>query len=589
MYKILNSFSVRSIIIVVIAISILDIFLWNEINDYNISTIKESTHLKVKSALKIIEINSLEKKDKEQLEKDAEVIKNITDLRTTIIGRDGKVLGDSEVPFDKLDEMENHITRPEVEEALRTNVGFVKRKSATLDINFYYYCETIKHNGKIIGFIRLSLFETDFEKSTNFIIYIIIVADLILLFFISLLLYLIRSLNNKKVNSVYLNLEERKRLKNYEEISNVGYPRYDDIIQVINIIFENFNIQKKELQDENKHLLNIIDSLNEGIAVFHSDGTLSFCNNNFPKILDLPNDFESNANAYSILTFPPLLKDIQTFNRDNVTFNRKTKYYKEKYIEYSIEPFQINENDNGFILVVGDVTKIHKLETVRTDFVANVSHEFKTPLTSIRGYAETLIENSIKDEKTKLRFLEKIYNQSIYLENLVYDLLNLSRIEKNEVDNIEKINIIPILTEIASEFKIKSKNKKIKFNYQTNFEKEYFVKANNNLINNIVANLISNAIQYSKENGEINFNVKAEENKIRIEVEDNGIGISDKDKSRIFERFYRTKEASSQYIEGTGLGLSIVKNAVELLGGSFGFESEENKGSKFWVELKVLN
>ncbi|PIW70650.1 MAG: hypothetical protein COW08_00695, partial [Ignavibacteriales bacterium CG12_big_fil_rev_8_21_14_0_65_30_8] len=236
MHKIFNSFSVRTIIIVALAITVLDIFLWKEINNYNISSIKESAHLKVKSALKIIDLNSLELIDKVQLEKDADIIKNITDLRTTIIGRDGKVLGDSEVPFEKLDEMENHITRPEVEEALRTNVGFVKRKSATLDLNFYYYCETIKHNGKIIGFIRLSLFETDFEKSTNFIIHLIVVADLILLFFVSLLLYLIRSLNNKKVNSVYLNLEERKRLKNYEEIQNVNYPKYDDIIQVINII-----------------------------------------------------------------------------------------------------------------------------------------------------------------------------------------------------------------------------------------------------------------------------------------------------------------------------------------------------------------
>ena len=588
MHKIFNSFSVRTIIIVALAITVLDIFLWKEINNYNISSIKESAHLKVKSALKIIDLNSLELIDKVQLEKDADIIKNITDLRTTIIGRDGKVLGDSEVPFEKLDEMENHITRPEVEEALRTNVGFVKRKSATLDLNFYYYCETIKHNGKIIGFIRLSLFETDFEKSTNFIIHLIVVADLILLFFVSLLLYLIRSLNNKKVNSVYLNLEERKRLKNYEEIQNVNYPKYDDIIQVINIIFENFNSQKKELHYKNKHLLNIIDSLNEGIAVFHSDGTLSFCNNNFPKILNLPSNFESNANTYSILTFPPLLNDIQTFDREKTTINRKTKYYKEKYIEYSIEPFQINENDNGFILVVGDVTKIHKLETVRIDFVANVSHEFKTPLTSIRGYAETLMSGNVEDEKTKLNFLNKIYNQSIYLENLVYDLLNLSRIEKNEVDNIERINITPILSEIASEFKLKSKNKKIKFNYNTNCKKECSVKANNNLINNIVSNLISNAIQYSKENGEINFDVKAEENIIRIEVKDNGIGISEKEKSRIFERFYRTKEASSVYVEGTGLGLSIVKNAVDLLGGTFGFESEKNKGSKFWVELKTI-
>ncbi|PJA98841.1 MAG: hypothetical protein CO128_05310 [Ignavibacteriales bacterium CG_4_9_14_3_um_filter_30_11] len=588
MYKILNSFFVRSLIIIVIAISSLNIFIWEEIYNYNISTIKESAHLKVKSALKIIDYKSFINKDKVQLEKDAYEIKEITELRITIIGPDGIILGDSEVPFDKLDEMGNHITRPEVEEALRTNIGFKKRRSATLGENFYYYCETVKHNGKIIGFVRLALFGSGFDKNENFVLFLIIVVDIIFLSFIIFLLLFIRSLNNAKINSLYSNLEDRKRLKNYDAIPNVGYPRYNDIIQVINIIFENFNIQTKELKEENKHLLNIIDSLSEGIAVFHSNGTLSFCNNNFPKILDLSNDFETDANAYSILTFPPMLNDIKFFNESRENLSRKTKYYKDKYIEYTIEPFQINGDDEGFIIVVCDVTKINKLETVRTDFVANVSHEFKTPLTSIRGYAETLMSGNVEDEKTKLNFLNKIYNQSIYLENLVYDLLNLSRIEKNEVDNIERIDITPILSEIVSEFKIKSKNKKIRFNYKTNCKKECYVKANSNLIHNIVTNLISNAIQYSDENGEINFNVNADQNKIYIEVKDNGIGISEKDKARIFERFYRTKKASSVYVEGTGLGLSIVKNAVEFLEGKFGFESEEEKGSKFWIELNVI-
>jgi len=283
-----------------------------------------------------------------------------------------------------------------------------------------------------------------------------------------------------------------------------------------------------------------------------------------------------------------MLNDIQKYHKKKSVIIREIKYYEDKYLKYKINPFKFAEDDLGFIIVIRDITKIHNLETMRTDFVANVSHEFKTPLTSIRGYSETLLAGSVKDEKTKFRFIEKIRTQSVYLENLVTDLLQLARIESKEIEDIERINIVPIVKSIASEFRSISTAKKLKFNFNNNLENDCFVNANIKVIYNIVANLLSNAIQYSKENGNITLTINEENDIIRIEVNDDGIGIPDNDKSRIFERFFRVKKASAIYAEGSGLGLSIVKNAVELLSGSFGFESEENVGSLFWVELKTL-
>ena len=588
MNKFSNSFLIRSVIIMVIAVTLVNIFLWEEINNHNISDIKRTAHLNAKSALGIIDSTSFYFRDKVQLEKDAAAIKKLTNLRTTLIGREGNVIGDSEIPINKLDSLPNQITQPEVMEALYSNLGFVKRENSVSGLDYYYYCAPVKYNDKITGFLRLRLSASDFEEQRNFFIYMVIIVDIIFLLFAVLFLVSTKNLFNKKITPLYTNLIKRKSQKKYNALPESPFLPVNDIVYLINQIFENFNSEKEFWQRENNHLLHIIDSLNEGIAVFHSDGLLSFSNNRFVKILDISPDFDKNGHAYNILKFPPLLNDIQKYNKKKSAIIREIKYYEDKYLKYKINPFKFGKDDLGFIIVIRDITKIHNLETMRTDFVANVSHEFKTPLTSIRGYSETLLAGSVKDEETKFRFLEKIRTQSVYLENLVTDLLQLARIESKEIENIERINIVPIIKNIASEFGRISNAKKIRFNFNNNIENDCFVNANTKVIYNIAANLLSNAIQYSKENGNISLTVKEENDIIRIEVSDDGIGIPDSDKSRIFERFFRVKKASAIYAEGSGLGLSIVKNAVELLSGTFGFESEENVGSLFWVELKTI-
>ncbi len=583
-----NPFFISSTIFVILTIVLIDLFVWNQINKQNVSDIKKSAHRQVESALKFVDIADFESGNNIHLNKSADEIKRITKLRTTFISRNGKVLGDSELSVELVDKMENHLSRPEVQAALRSNVGFVKRKSATLGHDFYYYCEPIKLNGKIVGFIRLALFEADIEADANFAYSLIVYLDLIILLLYLILFAFIKSAINNKIKSVYLSLEQQKRSKKYDSLPEVSFSSLNEIVQLVNQIFENFVEEKSALNKENKHLHKIINSLDQGIAVFHSDGLLSFSNKNFAKILNLSVKFTKDSHAYSILTFPPMLKDIQKFYLKKKSLTREIEYYNDKYLKYKISPFKISDNDTGFIIAVDDDTQLHNLETIRSDFVANVSHEFKTPLTSIRGYSETLLSDSVKDEETKKRFLKKIHSQSLYLENLVLDLLKLNRIESKGIENIEEVNISQVLADLAYEFEIKAKEINIDFEYINSCEKECKVNANVKLIYNIVANLISNSIQYSRENGSVSLTVKSINNNIRIEVKDNGIGVPQKDKQRIFERFFRVGKASSIYAAGSGLGLSIVKNAVELLEGKYGFESEENVGSLFWVELKKI-
>jgi len=589
MNKKLNPLLIRILVITIIAIISLDLFLWMEIKTQNISEIKYEAHLKIKSALQIIDKDLFETGSKTVFKKYADEIKKITNLRTTLIKENGEVLGDSEVPFEKLDSMENHITRPEVIDALRKHVGFVKRKSATLGTEFYYYCEPVMNNGKISGFIRLALFAENFDARINFIVYLIIISDVILILFGLFLYGSLKIMLKKKSGNIYSQLGYRKRLETYDDLTQVNFMPLDNIVQAINQIFDNFNLQQKTLKKDYIHLRSIIESLSEGIAVFHSNGLIGFANKNFTSILNLDNFSNENDHAYNIIKFPPLLNAIKKFNVKHNSISKKIKYYDNKYLKYRVSKFKFDEDDIGFIVVVQDITKLHNLETIRSDFVANVSHEFKTPLTSIRGYSETLLSDSVKDEQTRTRFLKKILNQSVYLENLVSDLLKLNRIESKGAEEISEINICPVLNEIAAELKLKAETKKINFSYKNDCGDSFIVNANTKLIYNIVANLIANSIQYSNENGNINLSATTNENIIRIEVKDDGIGIPEKDKPRIFERFFRVDKASTIYAEGSGLGLSIVKNAVELLSGTYGFESEENVGSLFWVELKEGN
>jgi len=586
MNKKINPLLTRIVVIIIIAIISVDLFLWMKIKTQDISEIKYEAHLKIKSALKIIDKDLFANSNKEILEKYANEIKKITNLRTTLIKRDGDVLGDSDVPLPKLNDLGNYITRPEVIDALQNHVGFVKRKSAALGTEFYFYCEPVMNDGTISGFIRFALPPENYNSRINFIFVLIILTDIIFILFGIFLYFSVKNLFKKKSDNIYSHLENSKRLRNYEYVPQVGFTPLDDIVQIINQIFDDFNLQQKTLKRDNEHLLRIFDSLSEGIAAFHSNGIISFANNNFSSILNLDDFIMENDYAYDIIKFPPLLKDINKFSVKQKSINRKIKYYDNKFLIYKVSKFKFDKDDIGFLVIVQNITKLHNLETIRSDFVANVSHEFKTPLTSIRGYSETLLANSVKDEQTRTRFLQKIRNQSVYLENLVSDLLKLNRIESKSAEEISEINICPVLNEIAAEFKLKAEAKKIIFHYENDCKDSFIVSANTKLIYNIVANLVANAIQYSKENGNIVLSAKVNNDIIRIEIKDDGIGISEKDKPRIFERFFRVDKASAIYAEGSGLGLSIVKNAVELISGNYGFESEENVGSLFWVELK---
>jgi len=221
---------------------------------------------------------------------------------------------------------------------------------------------------------------------------------------------------------------------------------------------------------------------------------------------------------------------------------------------------------------------------MRSDFVANVSHELKTPLTSIKGFVETLLEGALDDKENNRNFLKIIYDHTERLNNLVEDLLSLSHLESKEIIlNKKSFNLRQQLEEAISTFKAQLKKNGIEVKNELPIS--ISVTADQDRMEQVFTNLIDNAIKFNKEKGAIRIYIQEVNGKIKVFVEDKGIGIPEKDIPRIFERFYRVDKARSRELGGTGLGLSIVKHIVELHGGNVGVESAEGLGSKFWFTI----
>jgi two-component system phosphate regulon sensor histidine kinase PhoR len=259
---------------------------------------------------------------------------------------------------------------------------------------------------------------------------------------------------------------------------------------------------------------------------------------------------------------------------------------EKMYLSYVITPFHFSEeSQNGALIQLQNVTSLKKLEAIRRDFVANASHELKTPLTAIVGYTETLIDGAANDPQRQMRFMRRIREQAQRLEFLVADLLKLSQLENDLPLELKKVNIIPLLNEISDEFNDQVKQKGLHLT-TVSPKKNVFINADKELLRTVFNNLIDNSIKYTASDGKITIRVSEENGGVKLEVIDTGIGIEGKYHERIFQRFYRVDKARSLALGGTGLGLAIVKHIIEKHHSEIFVESQLGQGSRFWFVLE---
>lgn len=354
-----------------------------------------------------------------------------------------------------------------------------------------------------------------------------------------------------------------------------------------NSMIDTINITINDITDKNVQLKSIMQSVSHGILAIDIRGKILLINDLAKKMVEgekmmIP----EGKNIKQFIKNKIVLESILYNMSSEKSIVIQKNISKDVIYKIKIDPVYFENSDAviGFIINIEDVTEYIKLENMRKEFVANVTHELKTPLTSIKGFVETLKMTDDLDVDTKNRFLNIIENETTRLTRLINDILLLSRIENNSKKKVEKIDLFEIFEEVHEVVGYIAKNKNIKIEYQ--FEnKRVDLWEYSGYVRQILLNIIENAIKYTGPNGKVKVIQYVKDENVFIEVQDNGIGIPKDDINRIFERFYRVDKARSRNVGGTGLGLAITKHMVKALNGNIKVESELGVGSKFTIEL----
>lgn len=327
--------------------------------------------------------------------------------------------------------------------------------------------------------------------------------------------------------------------------------------------------------------------MSSGVILVTQDRKIALINQATEKLFNYPkNEFIGKRHLEAIRHTEINDYIEECFRKKEVVSKELKLFYPiEKILQASFAPMKSETNDLlGVVVILNDITDMRQLEQVRTDFVANVSHELRTPITSIKGFTETLLDGAYADKETSLHFLKIINLESDRLLQIVNDLLDLSKIESNQiVMNIESFNLKKLVNLLILPLEARFEESKLRVDLD--IADDLIIEADKSKLSQILVNLLNNAIMYTPKNGTVRIGAKIEEGVYEIFVEDNGIGIEKENLKRIFERFYRIDKSRVRAKGGTGLGLAIVRHLVEAHNGTIKVDSNLGEGTKFIIHL----
>lgn len=492
-------------------------------------------------------------------------------VRITLVDSLGIVLADSEKDPAY---MENHGTRIEIMKALKNGVGSSIRHSHTLDKDMLYLAMPVYEQGSLIVISRVSLFVNNIDNLLSEIRNkILLIAGIIFLISI-LIIYII----SKSLSKPIVELTNSVRRIAQGDYGTKVFLKTSGELQVLassfNEMSDELRASFQEVKQKQEEISGIIKSIRDAIVVIDSDDNIIMHNKAFIDYFDVKNPV--GRFFWEVI---PNTKFKNYVNKLQVSHNVRVKEI-EVADKYFLASGSINEMNGDVIIVFYDITEYKNLENMKRDFVSNVSHELKTPLTAIKGFVETMQENADDDSQ---RYLEIIDRQTQRLINIVQDLLLLSHLESQEIE-LDKtpINANDLVDNIFELFAQKAEAKNIEL--IKNIEENVEIYADRYMIEQVLINLVENALNHT-ESGYIKVSVK---NKIRqsvISVEDTGKGIAPEHQQRIFERFYTVEKSRSRAFAGTGLGLSIVKHIVGLHKGDISVQSTPGRGSIFIIHI----
>lgn len=496
-----------------------------------------------------------------------------SNIRMTLIDSNGIVVKKSDaLPYD----LDNHSSRKEIEDAKRYGNGYSVRYSETLEKAMLYYATSFDNKYIIRSSMPMELlagFEKEYIKYYVIIVFIVILISV--MFSHKLSGNIVKPIKNLEFITSKIakgEYDRRLRIKSQDEIGNLA--------NTFNHMADRLQHTLRDSMEKHNKLEAILKSMDSGVIAVDKNYRVIMINPYAMKIFGIDKDIIGNNLMNSVRDYE--LEDI--FKNTDDSKEITILWPEKRSLKIKTADIMNDSRHIGTVAVVQDITDIKRLENMRSQFVANVSHELKTPLTSIKGFAETL--KYVDNKETKDKFLSIIDDEVNRLTRLISDILTLSDIEKQKnFTIIEDINVKKVLESIYHLMKNTADKKRV--HLSSACSDNIILSGDNDKFKQMLINLIDNAIKYSDEGDSVFVEAKIEESLCVITIEDTGAGIPKKHIPRLFERFYRVDKARSRARGGTGLGLAIVKHIVLSFKAEIFVESEVGKGTKFTVKLPL--
>lgn len=587
------------VVIMILTVIVATFFSARHVKEYIFIHTEEDLVVRAKLVMKSIR-DQLLANDLIRLRAIVQVLSQEAQARITVMLPDGTVVADSAEDPGRMD---NHGDRPEVVAALASGIGVSSRLSRTLSRNMLYVALPVYAGAEtgwsgikvptIKGVLRLSMPRSLADD---------LLADLSMKLLLgALVLILLAAIVTLSVSrKISLPLEDMQRIA-----ERFGKHLFDkkitfsgkDVSREVAGLGETLNQMALELNQridivtqQKNELEAVFKNMVEAVLVIDRDEKVVRVNEAAIELLALSSKRENGRSIVETVRNVNLLKFVRETLNSSSPMAREIVFgagATEQYFHASgTALFDAHGQRMGALIVLNDVTRMRRLEEIRSEFVANVSHELKTPITSIKGFVETICEGSVERQEDKDRFLQIVLKQANRLSDIVDDLLSLSRIEQEEKQKeIELQNglLAPVMQNCIEAGVIRAKEKNLTLTLEC--DDAVSVRMNSRLLEQAVTNLLINAIKYSSEQGEIRLAASMTKDEVVIQVTDFGCGIAKEHLPRLFERFYRSDKARSRKLGGTGLGLAIVKHIVQAHGGSVSVESELGRGSVFCIRL----
>ncbi|MGF1930900.1 two-component system histidine kinase PnpS [Enterococcus casseliflavus] len=514
------------------------------------------------------------------LEQFADAYVQDSNSRITLLDDQGQII------FDTYDHTlhENRSDRPEVQAVLRGSaVGQSLRESDTLHEELLYVAIPVKEDGNLTQILRIAEPTAAFFAKNQGIKQSILIVYLVFCFLISLLIFHTLRQRNRPIQTILPVVKKMITSPDQQAIIMQETPEHDELYQLINQLSEQMSQTYRAYAASEQQLYGLLSELMIGVFIINEENQLLLLNPTMQEQLGMENAPTLPQPFTEVIHDTQLIQLIYQFNDETPIFHAETTLSGErsKVLDVTLRSFQ----ENQLIGISYDLTRIRQLEKMQKDFVGNVSHELKTPVTSLIGFTETLLDGAKEDPETLQTFLEIIQKDAYRLKNLIQDIIQLSQDSDSFQYVDQPINFSELLQQVVQTYGPAAAKKQLTFQFEG--PEPFILSTKKELLQPIVKNLVENAVTYSKPGGVITLSYSEQDDQLLFQVQDQGIGIDEEDQERIFERFYRVDKARARNSGGTGLGLAIVKDYTKLLDGSIKVDSFPKIGSTFTVTLPL--